>query len=375
MKIGIDARMYSSAFTGIGRYVAELIAGLAQQDEQNEYVLFMRPEQAANFRLPARNFRVVAVTASHYSLAEQTSFLAALWRERLDLMHFTHFNTPLLYTGRTVVTIHDLTLHRYGGRKLVSPLHRLAYHAVLRRAVSHAERILTVSRHTAHDLVSLLGTPSAKITTVYNGVGPEFRPTKNRKTLQAKLARKYKLTGDFLLYTGVWREHKNLPGLLRAVALLRSKYGWQGQLVITGRDDPLYGPELKALIQTLGLTNTIRFVGLVPERDLIALYQTARVFVFPSFYEGFGLPLLEAMACGTVVACSRTSSLPEVAGRGGAVFFDPAQPSDMARQIHRAWSDAVLRRRLATQGIRRAQQFRWETLASETLAAYRKAVK
>ena len=371
-RIGIDARFYSSHFTGIGRYTAELVARIPLLAPDIEFVVFLAPEQYAEFLPPAANVRAVAVTARHYSVGEQTGFLKALRAEKLDVVHFTHFNAPLLYQRPSVVTIHDLTLHRYPGKKMTKLMHRAAYHAVVRRSVAHARRIIAVSEHTKQDILEFLHTDPHKIAVVHNGIGDEFVPAKKRGALPMELATKYGITQEYLLYTGVWRDHKNLLGLLEAVAQMQQA-GWQGQLVLTGRPDAVYAPELHAAAARLGVAARLVCTGLVPEEELLALYQHARVYVFPSFYEGFGFPPLEAMACGTAVAVSRRSSLPEVCGEAAA-YFDPENPGNMARVMSQVWTDDALRQRLQAMGIVHAKKFRWEQAAEETLAVYRAAL-
>lgn len=374
-RIGIDARFYSTSFTGIGRYTAELISHFAKMKTNHEFVIFLNPDEFGKFKLPAKNFKKVKVNARHYSLAEQTGLLTALNRENLDLVHFTHFNAPLLYGGRSIVTIHDLTLHRFPGKKMTSKLRRLAYHLVVRRAVGHATKVIAVSRNTAKDIRELLGTDSKKIETIYEGVGPEFRPAKNRGAALKSLQKKYQFAGDFVLYSGVWRNHKNLLGLVEAFGqLVRNKKTAAANLIVTGRPDPIYAPEIFWRVKELGLENKVKFVGLVPEQDLIALYQAARVYAFPSFYEGFGLPPLEAMACGTVVAASRVSCMPEIIGKENAVFFDPNKPADMAAKIGEAWANQPLRKKLEKRGLARAGEFDWADAAAATLQTYEAAL-
>jgi len=362
--------MYGSRFTGIGRYTYELVQHLAQLDTTNEYVCFLNPEQYKTFKKPAKHVRAVRVDAPHYSIAEQTSFLFALYREHCDLVHFTHFNAPLLYAGKSVVTIHDLTLSKFPGRKMVHFIHRAAYNAVIRRSVAHASRIITVSQHTKKDLMEMLSTPAKKISTIYNGMSGDFHPPKNLAAKHAAITKKYDIHGDYLLYTGVWRDHKNILGMLRALAQLRREKKFSGKLIITGRPDPVYAPDIHRVIEVEGLRHAVIFVGLVPEADLIALYQAARVFVFPSFYEGFGLPLLEAMAAGVPIAASNASCIPEIGGANNAVYFDPYDISDMAQQIWRAWADDALRKQLISNGKKHVKGFSWEEMAQETLAIY-----
>lgn len=372
MRIGIDARMYSSGFTGIGRYVFELIKYLGEIDQENEYFCFLNAPEFEKFYSPAKNISPLPVKASHYSAAEQTNFLRKLNRTKCDLVHFTHFNTPLLYRGKTVVTIHDLTLSFFPGKKMTSLAHRLAYNLVLRRSVKHAKKIIAVSENTKNDLTQLLKTPEEKIQVVYNGVGKEFQPAKDIKVIKKYLADQYKITENYLLYTGVWRDHKNLVGLIEALEKLINEKKFSGVLVITGKENPVYAPEIYKAIEESSLKNKVIFTGLVSDEDLVKLYQAAKVFVFPSFYEGFGLPPLEAMACGIPVATSETSSMPEVCGDKNALFFDPRNIEDMTEKIWEAWSDEGLRKKLSDRGVRRASEFSWKKMAEETLDVYKK---
>jgi glycosyltransferase involved in cell wall biosynthesis len=374
MKIGIDARMYSSGFTGIGRYTAELIAHLAQLDKENEYVIFLNPPEFETFEAPGENFRAVKVNAKHYSREEQTHFNQTLKAEELDLMHFTHFNAPLLYRGKSIVTIHDLTLSKYPGQKMNSRIHRFAYNLVLKRSVGHATKIITPSRHTKHDLMKLLGVAKEKIRVIYNGVGKEFVPAIPNDITRKQLEKNWGIHGGYLLYTGVWRNHKNLLGLLSALREMREKKEFNGQLVITGREDSIYAPEIFATVRDFGLEDSVIFTGLVSDTDLLFLYQNARVFVFPSFYEGFGLPPLEAMSCGIPVAASDSSSIPEVIGNGNANFFNPDDTAEMAEKIWEVWESEALRARLRERGLQRVTEFSWKKMGEETLEVYREAL-
>jgi glycosyltransferase involved in cell wall biosynthesis len=369
MKIGIDARMYSASFTGIGRYVYELTQHLFELNNDNEYVLFMNSPLYETFEPPNDRVRKVLVNARHYSWEEQVKFLKLLNKEKLDLMHFTHFNAPLLYRRPSVVTIHDLTLSFFPGKKMTSFIHRMAYHWVLSSVVKRSKHIIAVSKNTKNDLIKLLKTPDSKIEVIYEGVAKEFHQMEP-PSIQPFL-KTHGIIGEYLLYTGVWRSHKNLVNLLKAFALLLKKETFKGQLVITGRDDPFY-PEVKETIQALNLQGSVILAGLVPEKDLIALYNGARVYVLPSFYEGFGLSPLESMACGTPVAASNTSCIPEICGEKNARFFDPKNPEDMANTIFSIWNDDSLQAMLKTNGLSRVQDFSWKTMTETTLKVYNK---
>jgi len=373
MRIGIDARMYSSAFTGIGRYVYELTQRLFEMDHENEYVLFMNDPHFDEFQPPNDRVKKVRVNAHHYSWAEQTSYCRTLNREKLDLMHFTHFNAPILYRRPSVVTIHDLTLSYFPGKKMTSPIHRMAYHWVLGSIVRRSKQIIAVSENTKVDLMKLLKVSTEKVSVIYEGVAKEFTVTDDLDFMK-EVSGKYGIINEFLLYTGVWRSHKNIVGLIQAFARLREDPKFDGQLVITGREDPFY-PEVKEAIKGLGLEDHVILTGLVDEKELIALYNGATVYVLPSFYEGFGLSPLESMSCGTPVAASNTSCIPEVCGDENALFFDPENIEDMTKVIGELWFDEDLQEKLRRQGLRRVNDFSWEKMTKRTFALYTKALK
>lgn len=366
--------MYSSSFTGIGRYTFELIRNLAKLDSESEFVVFLNSPEFEKFQAPAKNFRKVEVDAQHYSLAEQTNFLKILNNQKLDLMHFTHFNSPLFYRGKFVTTIHDLTLSFFPGKKMNSFWHRWAYELVLGRGVKRARKIISVSENTKKDLQKLLKTPADKIKVIWNGVGREFISSASTELSRKQLEKDFGIKKSYLLYTGVWRDHKNILGMLEAVAKLSpssKEEKWNGELAITGKANPVYASEIFAKIRELNLEKTVIFTGLVSDADLLKLYQNARVFVFPSFYEGFGLPPLEAMGCGIPVVASNSSSIPEICGEGNAEFFDPHRVDEMSSAIWKVWKDEGVRKRLIENGLRRVDDFSWRRMGEDTLKVYR----
>lgn len=372
MKIGIDARMHGASFTGIGRYTTELIEQLAKIDSEHEYVLFMRKEAFKQYSCPNARFRKVLADFPHYSLGEQVGFLKTLESERLDLMHFTHFNAPLFYTRPFIVTIHDLTLSFFPGKKMTNILHRLAYHLVIRNVTRKARRIIAVSNHTKKDLIKTLGVPDSKIEVIYNGVSSRFggaAPTK-RPELNKKLG----LSKPFFLYTGVWRDHKNVVGLIEAFAAFNKESGYSYELVITGPNNPAYH-EVPDTIRHLRADPYIHLVGLVSEEDVHSLYLNAMAYIFPSFYEGFGLPPLEAMQCGTPTLVSNVSAIPEVCGEGNSLFFDPYSLDDMKAKMKEFVRDAGLRQRLIDRGFERVKFFSWEKMAKQVLEVYNSVLK
>jgi glycosyltransferase involved in cell wall biosynthesis len=371
MRIGIDARMYSSEFTGIGRYVYELVENLLTIDKKNEYVLFMNEPEYSKYEPRNKRVSKVLVGARHYSLAEQVRFLWKLWRARLDLMHFTHFNAPILYREPSVMTIHDLTLSFYPGKKMNSWFFRTAYKVVFANAVRHAKRIIAVSQNTKKDLEEVSGVCPSRVEIVYNGVSDVFGPRADREGL-AELLKKYNITREYMLYTGVWRSHKNLVNMVKGFALLCEDEGFDPLLVITGNENPYY-PEVKRTVKDLGLEHKVVFTGMVPEDELVAMYQGARLYVFPSLYEGFGLPPLEAMRCGTPVVASQVSCIPEICGEGNAVFFDPYDPENIAGAMRRVWLDEELQAELRERGLKHSRKFSWVKMAEKTLEVYDEA--
>jgi glycosyltransferase involved in cell wall biosynthesis len=372
MKIGIDARMYGSGFTGIGRYTYELIRHLATLDPSNEYVVFLRRDAFDGFAPPAANFRKVLTDFPHYSFSEQIGFLKILNQERLDLMHFTHFNAPIFYHGPSVVTIHDLTLSFFPGKKMNGWIRRLAYHATLKSITRKARRIIAVSENTKADLVRLMGVPPDKVSVIYNGVSPSF--SESSPVTKTILLNRFSLHKPYFLYTGVWRDHKNVVGLLQAFAQLKKEKGPLHQLAITGRPNPSY-PEIPATIQSLGLESEVVLTGLVNEEELRGLYQNALAYIFPSFYEGFGFPPLEAMQSGIPVAVSNISSIPEVCGEGNALYFDPRDSSAICAAMRRLATEPDLRQTLVDRGRLHVRRFDWSRMAKGVLGVYVDALK
>ena len=375
MKIGIDARMYSTNFTGIGRYVFELTEHLFRMDKENEYVLFFNNPEYDKFDDKRFNGRVkkVLVDVPHYSLKEQTKLLSALRKEKLDLMHFTHFNAPIFYIRPKVVTIHDLTLTFFPGKKMTGFKHRAGYHATLHASVTNAKHVIAVSENTKSDIQKIYGLPRENVSVIYEGVNPNFKIIEDKERLE-KVRNQYNLKKPFFLYTGVWRGHKNLVALIEAFAELLNQYDLDIDLVMTGKEDPHY-PEVKQAVADSKLNGRVKFPGLVPEDDLVALYNLAEVYVLPSFYEGFGLTPLEAFACGTPVCASNTSCIPEICGEGNALFFDPNKKDDIISKMYEVYMDKELKKSLVKKGLKRIEDFSWEQMGKETFEVYKKVLK
>jgi len=373
MKIGIDCRLYSPNYTGIGRYVYEMVKHLIELDQTNRYVLFFNQKEFDSFQVPNERWEKRLVNIPHYSFAEQWKFYRVLEDEKLDLMHFPHFNAPILYRRPFVVTIHDLTLHYYPYKEyspkwsLKKGLQILFYRFLVGQIVRNSRQIIAVSENTKRDILKEYSLPAGKITTIYEGVPDHFQKSDQEQI--SAVRQKFQISKPYLLYTGVWRSHKNLLNLLKAFKILIDQ-GQNIQLVFTGKKDPIY-PEIPRLIQELRLEGRVVLTGFVSDAELIDLMSGAEVYIFPSLYEGFGLPPLEAMQLGVPVACSNTSSLPEVCG-DAAVFFDPRNPEEMAEKIGILLKNPELQQEFIKKGEQNLKRFSWKRMTAQILDIYNK---
>jgi len=366
--IGIDARMYGYAQTGIGNYIRHLLQFIFENDQTNRYVIFLSPDDFDNFQAPNERIRKVRTSSRWYSWKEQLIFPLTLYRERLDLMHFTHFNSPILYLKKSVITIHDITPYFFPGHKMKSPIRRLGFRLVFYSSVKKARKIIAVSHSTKNDIIRYFKIQSSKITVIYEGADKQFRilPEKEIEDIR----KKYGLAKPFLFYTGVWRNHKNLVGLIRAFKIVREKYRLDIDLVLGGKEDPYY-PEVRKTWEELKLQENVIPVGFIDQAELPAFYNAAQAFIIPSFYEGFGLIGLEAMSCGTPVISSDRTSLPEILG-DAAVYFDPDKPEAMAEKIHLVFTDKKLYNRLKEKGFEQIKKYDWNRMGKETMEIYEK---
>jgi glycosyltransferase involved in cell wall biosynthesis len=363
VRIAIDAsRTLVAERTGTERYSLELIRHLLRLDRANEYLLYFNRPPPAELIPPAPNWRARVVRLSR--LWTHVGLSRALACDRPDVLFVPAHVLPLFHRGRSVVTVHDLGFRFYP--RAHPPLARCYLDLSSRWAAHRATRLIAVSRSTARDLQRLYRVPSERIRVVYEGVGPQFRPLRDRQTL-ADLRRRYGLGLEpYLLAVGTLQPRKNLVGLLRAYRRLLDAADEPCRLILVGR----MGWGVRAIAEEIarrGLERHVRRLGHVPDEDLPGLYGEALAFVQPSFYEGFGLTALEAMACGAPVVAANASSLPEIVGPAG-LLVDPNSPADITAALSRLVAEPTLRDELAAAGPRRAAQFSWERCARETLA-------
>ncbi|MGE5297663.1 MAG: glycosyltransferase family 4 protein [Acidobacteriaceae bacterium] len=370
MKIGIDMRMAGGG-AGISRYIESLASQILALDK-NKYVLFFnRLDSTLRSRFASFGAEMVETGIGHYTFDEQYKLPSILNKYDLDLVHFPHFNVPVLYRKPFVVTIHDLTHTRFPGRKKSRIIHRLAYNFILKKSIQRSKKIIAVSQSTKKEILEFFPrTPSEKIMPIYEGVAPGYRIMNKHEAFE-KLSPNFQIKKPFLLYVGVWRRYKNLPALAQAFDLIAEKHGLD--LVLAGAEDPYY-PEIKE--QILGIKNAhrVRILGRVSDEDLNLLYNAAELMVLPSFYEGFGLTVLEAAACGTPVACSDIPTLREVMGQA-AEYFDPNNIENMADVLSGIIASPNRAEELANLGLSRVKHFSWKQAALETINVYKEAIK
>jgi len=377
-KILFDARFLATHHGGLARYCRELLKEMLPLSTGINWVVLVRedeefPEDLKEIINKSKNnIEVIGTNIVHYTIKEQTEYLKLIDDLKPDLVHFTNFNHPLRIKSPFVVTLHDLTLGLFPNNS--SWLKKKLYDYVIRHAASEAKRIFTVSEFSKKMIYEKLGVAPARIQVTYNGIDLErFRPISNGRSLQ-EVARKYKIKKQYVLYVGQWAQHKNLPRLLEAFQKLESDTELRGQyeLVIVGRPREYYD-QLVGCADKLGIRSSVVFPGFVDDDDLPALYNGARLFAFPSLMEGFGIPPLEAMACGTPVVSSKETSLPEVLD-DAAHYFDPLNVNEIVDALKVGLTDDKLRRELIGKGIKQAHKYTWDKTAQETLKGYERVL-
>ena len=364
MRIGIDARKLHDF--GIGTYIRNLLRHLARLDSQTEFVIFCRPEDRETLAALGENFRPVPESSGNYSIREQIAIPWALKREGVTLFHAPHYVLPPLVRCRSVVTIHDV-IHLMFPQYLPN---RLAFSYAkwsITQAAQRSTRVMTVSQSSKRDILRFVDTEPDKIDVIYNAYDERFAMEPAEEDV-VRVRERYQLTDEFVLYAGNVKPHKNLERLIDAFAIVRKRGLDHLKLVLIGDEMSKYSA-LRRAVHKHQLHKYVRFLGYLPEETLAVMYRLAGVFVFPSLYEGFGLPPLEAMASGTPVVTSNVSSLPEVAG-DAAVLVDPYDPQAIADGIYRVLTDETLRREMVHKGIARAGQFSWEQSARRVRAIY-----
>ncbi len=369
VRIGIDARLTYYRRGGITSYIEELISALPALDSTSRYVILHSRKDRRNLAAAPNQGRVSCWTPAHHPLERWTLAVEVLPLQ-LDVLHSPDFIPPIGGRYRSVITIHDLTFMHYP--EFLTPDSRRYYNGQINAAVSRADHIMTDSEATRQDVLNLLGVPPDKVSTVLLGVcGGRFQPAPAEAV--ARLRTTYGLPAGYILFVGTFEPRKNLSGLLRACASLWDRFPDAPALVIAGQRGWLVD-DLSDLLRSPTVATRVIWAEDVPPSDLPALYSGASVLCLPSFYEGFGLPPLEAMACGTPVVVADRASLPEVVGDAG-VLVNPADPESIADGLLRVLLDAALAADLRDRGLRRAATLTWQETARGVLTVYRRVME
>ncbi len=370
MRIAIDARYVTDHFPGIGRYMMNLITALGKLEHDHTLIVFYNPD-LPNTRYPLDilqsypSIRLLSISAKPFSPAEHIQLPHLARVVGFDLLHNPYYVKP--YVGipcPSIVTIYDLIMRRFP--HLLPSKTRLVFRVATYLAIHTSQRIITISDSSRNDILTYYRLAPSRVVVTPGAADQQFVP-QPAETIAA-LRTRYNLPPRYLLYLGANKPHKNLERLVQAWAQVAEEAKAGVQLVLAGHYDPRY-PQAYTLVQELGLSSQVTFLHNVAEEELPVLYSGAECFVFPSYYEGFGLPVLEAMASGTPVICSQASSLPEVVG-DAALLFDPYDVSNIAHCLHTVLTQPGLRDDLRKRGLSQVQQFSWERTARETLAVY-----
>ncbi len=366
MQIGIEARWVCYDKTGFGNYALNLLKEIAEIDSINKFTIYLNEEFDVGRIGSNTNFeyKVIKRQPEIYKHLSIPSDLLLSGR-RIDFFHFL-YNAPSLWMPCPfVVTVHDVSFKHVPN--MISIKDRWSLNIQFHLRLRKAKKIITVSQNSKDDIIKYYGIPEHKIVVIYEGVDSSFRVISDREEKRA-IAIKYNLPDKFILYVGTYLPHKNLETLLYAYHDLKQHRKISHALVFAGKKARNF-EAISNLISNLDLTDDVKTIGFVPEEDLPCLYNLADVFVFPSLYEGFGLPLLEAMACGTPVLASDASCLPEIGG-DGALYFSPRNKNEIAEKIYALLSNGTMRTELIERGCNRSQLFSWRRMTDNTLQVY-----
>jgi len=372
MRIGIDARMYGPQQAGLGRYVQKLLENLTEIDSENEYVVFLKKDNFDLFETKNSKFKKVLADIHWYGKDEQLLFPKIIKKEKVDLMHFPHWNVPLFYRAPFVVTIHDLILVHYPNRR-ASTLNPILYflkyiffRIILWYAIFESKKIITISEFSKKDLVKTLKVKPHKIVVTYEA------PLEEQVGGVENVLEKYNITKPFVMYVGNAFPHKNLEMLVKSWQFFIEKYSKNYQLVLVGKENYFY-KRLKKEVKNYNdknLSEAIKIIGFVPDNLLVGLYKKAELYVFPSLYEGFGVPPLEAMQYGVPVVSSNKSCMPEIL-EDGANYFDPEKYQEIAKVIYKNLINQTERKKLKENSKIILKKYSWKKMAKETLKVYK----
>lgn len=360
---------------GLGRYVQKLVENVVGS-ENFEFVIFLRKKNFNEFSSEAKNVKKVLADWRWYTFAEQVCMPFLIWKEGIDLMHFPHFNVPVFCPSKFVVTIHDLVLKKFPTKRattlnpVIYKIKEFGYKIVLESAIKKSKKIIAPSNFTKQEILEHFKIDPAKIGVIYEGIpdAPSFYADGQKN----ESLKKYGINGPYILYVGNAYPHKNLDGLIVAFNKLQKEYKLDFQLVLVGEIDYFY-EKLKELIAKkfngLFTKKKIIFPDFVSETELPILYRNASLYISPAFFEGFGLPALEAMSYGIPVVSSGDGAQPEILG-DAVLYFNPDNAGDMAEKMSILLKNENIRKKLVDKGKKQALKYSWRKMGQDTLEIY-----
>jgi len=373
VRIGIDIRSLIFTRAGISRYTGDIIKSLAGVDRDNEYSLFCNAKSRYSWS-KYDNVKEEVIRFPHLGtftekLWEEILLPKALISKKIDLFHSTRFVLPKKKPCKFIVTIYDLAFKKFPS--LIAKKAFKYFDREIKSAVNLADKIIVVSENTRKDLIDLFGAREDKIEVIYGGINENFRPIRREESLK-KIRKKHRLPEKIILFVGSIGPRKNLKRLITAFYELKKNGSVRHKLVLVGEKGSLY-EDISGMSKKLGLGHDVIFTGYIPESELPIIYNIADLLVYPSLYEGFGFPPLEAMACGIPIVASNVSSLPEVVGEA-ALLVDPFNVEAISGAMVRVLEDNDLRAKMIEKGFERLKKFSWEKTARKTLNLYRKCM-
>jgi glycosyltransferase involved in cell wall biosynthesis len=367
MRIGIDTSALPPNPVGAGNYIIQLVRTLAALESKHQFTIFAqqnRRELIGNLAGKVDWVVVPNMSPAVRLVWEQARLPALVKRSAVDLLHSLHYTRPAIMPCKSVVTFHDMTFFLFP--ELHTRAKRIFFPFAIRQSARHADALVTISDNTRRDAIRILGIPPERIFSTPLGISEDFRPIDDPARLEEG-RRLYQLPAEFILYVGLIEPRKNVPLLLRAYARL-VKQGDPPPLVLVGRKGWMY-EQVFQLVEQLNLKERVHFEGYIPAENLPIVYNLAQLFVYPSTYEGFGFPPLEAMACGTPVITTAISAMQDNVGAAG-LLIPPQDEAALTQAIATLLSDQPLRERLSLAGRQRAAEFTWERTAEQTLKVY-----
>lgn len=377
MKILIDASGIVNETTGVGQYSLQLLKALSEIDDKNEYFVVLQKmlkDTHLIYNLENKhNFSLIKGNTSAVGPKKQFYYYKLLRRDcfNFDLLHSLNSELPLYGNVKTVVTIHDLKYikypHFFNDFSIIKSRY-LKY--TMKKGAEKANKIIAISQSTKKDIINLLGIEREKTKVIYEASNLELYFQKNYNISNDKILKKYSIKKPYFLYVGEKRPHKNLEGLIKAFAIFKEKYDkWNTHLIIVGKRYSSYNKYMTK-VESLGVAKNLIFTGFIFDEYLKALYSEAEILLLVSFYEGFGIPILEAMECGTPVITSNVSSMPEVAG-DAAILINPYNIQEIVEKMNNIMNSSILKKQLIESGFKRVKQFSWITTARQTLKVYK----